>query len=298
MRADRLLTLLAAALAGCGREPAIEPVDAGVRVVLGSTTVAPGEPFDVRVVRTWRKDLEPEPWTDRALAPLALRSEGVSWREDGARREETRRFRAQALRLGDAAVSTLAFEARPREEGSPVRAFAGAFRVEVVPALPAEDPGPPELPPAPESPRFPWAWPLGGAFLLLLLARLAHRRRGRAPLAPPGPLPREDPLGPARAEALAGLSGLRARVPPQDPGGARAEAFEASELVRAFVEVRYGIPAPRRTSEELVRALGPARPAPFLRAWDLAKFAGRVPSVAERMRDLEAAQAFVREEGS
>ena len=41
-----------------------------------------GRSFPLTVVRVWTRELEPDPWNDAALAPLTVRLEEASRRED------------------------------------------------------------------------------------------------------------------------------------------------------------------------------------------------------------------------
>lgn len=140
-----------------------------------------------------------------------------------------------------------------------------------------------------------WWWLAGGAALLLLLGlAFARFRRRRA-----APLPEQVEL-PPHVQALRELARWKnaARATP-----AEIAAFYVgvSQTLRVYVERRFGLCAPERTTEEFLRELdGYAALAPhrrelerFLAQCDLVKFAAFVPGEAEHDATWSAAQAFV-----
>jgi hypothetical protein len=165
-------------------------------------------------------------------------------------------------------------------------AVAGAF-----------DPAGPAPPPAPAKPPVGLPLPawvpvaLAGAGLAMaLLAWAAIRRLRRRP--PPAPLPRADT--PPHEAALARLAGLDPdRLPLRDFYG------RLSEVARAYLEDRFGLPAPRRTTAEtrgLLAGLELPAGAPvaeWLAAFDLVKFAKAEPSREEARAHLEAVRRWV-----
>lgn len=193
------------------------------------------------------------------------------------------------------------------QSGAPA---AGTGQRAVAAAVPEDAPlrGPKGLVRWP-APRRDWRGPAAAAGLLALVAvaaivavrRLRGRRRGgasaaSAPSAPPPPAaPHET--------ALAALAALRARGP------ATTEAMEPfyrelSGIVRRYLEERYGLHAPERTTEEFIReatdsgAIAPAhreRLQAFLEQCDLVKFARHRPAAGDAAAALEAAERFVRE---
>ncbi len=140
-----------------------------------------------------------------------------------------------------------------------------------------------------------WLWIGAGAAAAVALAGAAVllRRRARRRAAP------VKPLGSAEA-ALAELEALLARgLPEQD----RFREFyqELSDLARRYVERRYAIRAPERTTEEFLRE---AQDSPalsghsellrgFLRHCDLVKFARLQPEPAEAAAAVEACRGFI-----
>lgn len=260
--------LLLAFLAGCGAGTPIPETDLLLRVEPGAFEVAPGEPFPLVVTRVWRKDLAPAEWNDKALAPLALRLEHESRRDDGTRVEEIRRYAAHAFSLRDVVVPAVKFPAKAAD-GVERKVSATGFRIRVKPALDPENPGPPELPGEPPRSR---AWMWWGVGALPLLALLLLRRR--KPQAVAAPLPAPEPP--------------RARALPPD-----ASVEEAAEIVREHAEGAKGVRALEMTTEEILARL-PALADVLLPA-DLAKFAARTATAAEREAALAAAERFLRE---
>lgn len=150
-------------------------------------------------------------------------------------------------------------------------------------------------------PRSHWLLWAAAALLFLLLLAVAAWQWVRRPSvvvarkAPPPP--------PPHVTALAALAALRA----EDWTGAdRAEPFfvRLSAIVRAYVEGRFGIRAPERTTEEFIRdaarsrELAPAQRrslGDFLETSDLVKFARHRPAAPELLSALDSAETFVRE---
>ncbi len=314
-RAGALLALLA--LAACGAPPPADGPELLLRVLPGAGTaddpVLPGRAFPLTVERRWSRELEPAPFEERALAPLVLRLDHVERREQGGAVTELRRYAAYAFALGDVRVPAAVMTARPRAGGPERRATSARLRLTVAPTLDPRAPGAPEppggLPPGPA----PGLLPLTGAALplaLLVALRLrARRRRLGAGRSPPGPAPAPPPEADAAEEALAALERLGAGGPPgpEGPGpAAPAQALAgAAEVVRGYVARRYGLPALRRTSPELLAALSagpgpggagePALPlvtAVLARA-DAVKFAAAPATAVEASASLDEARAFV-----
>jgi hypothetical protein len=275
----RLVRLLALALlAACGDRAPILETDLLLRVDPGAFEVAPGEPFPLTVTRVWRKDLAPAAWSEKALAPLALRLEEEERRDDGARIEETRRYVAHAFSLGDVVVPPVKLAALPKGGGPERRVTAAGFRIRVKPALDPEDPGPPELPGEPPPSRG-WVWWGSGALLAavaaVLLLALRRRPRGEAPL----------PAAPAAPP-----------VPPHERALARLRAAEeAAEVLREYIAEAKGVRALEKTTEELLAAVPSKALADVLMPCDLVKFAGRALNEPERAHVLASAEAFLRE---
>ncbi len=109
------------------------------------------------------------------------------------------------------------------------------------------------------------------------------------------------PALPAHEIVLAALDRLGA-TDFTDRAALRRAYFELSEVVRVYVEARFGLNATDLTSEEIVRrmpaipALGPAageRLRRFLGDTDRVKFAAHLPGEGEIRETLRGAHAFV-----
>jgi hypothetical protein len=153
-----------------------------------------------------------------------------------------------------------------------------------------------ELPP-PAGPG-PWRIALVGAGAALALAAiivlLMRRRRRALPAPPPEPA---DVRALRELDALAASDLIAA-------GRWRDFYFRLSDVVRGYLERRFGIRAPERTTAEF---LAEARRSPalasrhrdllagFLRAADLVKFARHEPGPGEGEAALAAARRFVEE---
>jgi len=146
---------------------------------------------------------------------------------------------------------------------------------------------------APRADAPEWLLPMVVATVVLLaiLGYLLWRRRRRS-LAPLSPL----------AHAERRLEAIRRLMTPAD---APRFAVEVSAVVREYIEQRFGVGATLLTSEEFMRRLLAStdptlvrqrgRLLEFLRQCDIAKFAGRAPTL-ESMQTLHAeAYRFVQE---
>ena len=84
---------------------------------------------------------------------------------------------------------------------------------------------------------------------------------------------------------------------------AEAFAYQAARCVRQYISERFGIAAPRRTTEEFLRDLAQDETSPlagqgdhlrvFLKSCDLAKFAGSNLDTTQRVDLLQAARGFI-----
>lgn len=296
----RLAFLLAlAGVAACDPRKPIAEDEVSIRVVAGAEEVELGKSFPLTVVRVWSSDLEPEPWRDQNLAPLAVRPDRTTREEDGRHVEETRVFRAYAFDPGAVTVKSLSFQASPKLGGPASITTCDGFTVRVKPALDPKAPGPPELfgEIAPE-PRRWWLWVAVG---VAILAAFAHLVRTSRQTAAQHPGPTAPPILP-HERALDRIRRLRGQDP-HSHDGVQAWHVEASSIVRDYVAEQFAIRALEMTTEELlsspatVAALPPAQRAllfEVLGSCDLVKF-GRHPSTApERERLLTAAETFVR----
>ena len=155
-----------------------------------------------------------------------------------------------------------------------------------------EAPGPPLRMPVP---WWPWAAVGAGALLLGFGARWFTRRMRR-----PRPPPVEVAV-PAHVKALRELQRLRT-APRQSDDQIDAFYVAVSHVLRVYLEDRFGLHAPERTTEEFlleVEAGGPLSTAQcrelrrFLDQCDLVKFAAARPGESVHVETLAAAEGLV-----
>lgn len=148
-------------------------------------------------------------------------------------------------------------------------------------------PKPPVEIPAPEKLPLAMWLAIAGAALLLAIAWFLWKRRARNQY-------RKSPPQVALAE-LAELELNCGEMP------AEAFANRAAQVVRQYIADRFGLAAPRRTTEEFLRDLSENSPLAvegdtlraFMKSCDLAKFAGSGIDAKDREKLLESARGFV-----
>lgn len=158
--------------------------------------------------------------------------------------------------------------------------------------------GPVELP-APRS--WAWAWWLGGTVAglvaLVLCWLLLKRRRTRFDI---------EPVIPAHEWALERLRQLRAKNLVEQ-GQVHEFHFELSDVVRQYIERRFSLMAPERTTEEFLvemrrhSILSSGQKAVlqgFLEACDKVKFALYEPAAEDVERTFDSARGFVEQTAS
>jgi hypothetical protein len=295
----RGLCLVFLVLAACGGPAApIPEVDLDLRVIAEAEEVVLGKAFPLTVVRVWSKGLEPVEFDEAVLAPLEVRLESTSRREDDRRIEETRRYLAWAFTPGTLRISGPTLRARPHGEGPEREVAAGRLTVRVRGELDPEAPGEPELPGGLMSEPLPWTvFAAGGAAVLAALGLLVLKTRRRSPETVPAAPAYDAPPTPAPHErALARIAGLRG-MSPESREEILALHVEVAALLREYLAERYAVPTVRMTTEEclLVPPIAPrSRLEAALRPCDLVKFGRHLPSAAEREETLAAAEGFVR----
>lgn len=301
-----VLLSLACLLVACGDTPALPDVDLSLTITVGAEEVELGSAFPLTVVRAWSKDLVPAEWDDRSLAPLHVRLEEITRREDDRHIEETRRYRGYAFTLSDVVIPAPVLTARPKNGGRQRATEADGIRLRIRPALDPTSPGPPELPGEPLPEPFPWTpWVLGvtAALAALMVGLVRLRRR---PPTPDVPVLAEPPPIPPHVRALERLRRLGERTP-RGLDEIRSDVVEASDVVRGYVAEQLPLRAWEKTTQEILiapetrRSLGPAHQAvlqDLLTQCDLVKFAAHAPSAAERSRLLHTAEVFVRKTGT
>ena len=145
-----------------------------------------------------------------------------------------------------------------------------------------------------EAPRpLLWLWALVPALVLLFGFFLWRRSRRRATAPSPAV------IAAAREDALAELKRLRPLISVEN---SRRYAIEVSQVIRRYIERRFGIQAPRRSTEEF---LAEAQGSPtlnthckeglraFLSGCDFLKFARATAEVPELEQIHSAAEFFV-----
>jgi len=290
-----LLVLLAAA---CAEKGAIEPHDVWIGLSADVESVASGEGFDLTVVRIWRVGLEPEEWKDTFLAPLTVRLEETTWREENGHVEETRRYRAHAFALGDVTVGPIGFRASAGETGRIAQSNRLDIRVRT--AVDPDDPGPAELPGGFLATPFPW-WPtIAGVVLFGTLGLVLLRRRRRASTGETTSDRPDEPEGPAAWErALRRIEELRAM---------RDDVLvfhtEAASCLRDYLGEQFRVGTEDMTTEEMIAAVRDSRAIDDFRRrvlldllgqCDGVKFARGAPSASQCESLLATATVFVRE---
>ena len=158
-----------------------------------------------------------------------------------------------------------------------------------LPAQDAEDIRPPKaFVRIPEPEKTPVAWYVGiaGGIVLAIIAwwlwrRFQRKRAGKAP----------------HEVALAALTAIET-----ERGESSAEAFanRAAQTVREYIAARFGLAAPKRTTEEFLHDLEKSplvgegdHLKAFLKSCDLAKFAGARLDAEKRGELIQAARSFV-----
>ncbi len=209
-----------------------------------------------------------------------------------------RRARLQLRRTGEAGdVAIEPFVAQSDDKTA--SAQSDPVRIRVRPAL-VEGDGTDVEEPSPllaSSEPLPWLWIAAialAAFLLLGVAFVASRGRRRFELLP-------TPPEPAHLRALRELARLRA-APRATPEQVDAYYVGVSHALRVYLEDRFALRAPERTTEEFLAEVergGPLSAAhcivlkQFLGQCDLVKFALHSPTEQQHMEAMAVAETFV-----
>ncbi|MEZ5962216.1 MAG: hypothetical protein R3F56_00090 [Planctomycetota bacterium] len=215
----------------------------------------------------------------------------------------TRRFELdlRPTKLGELVISEFRAESkRAGSDAKPAVATTPALTVNVTSVLgehgeAVEAPAPPF---APHVDLLPWMLGTAGVALLGLLVWWWRRRPRRLRQAAD-----ETPL-PPHVLALRALARLRS-APRATPDEVDAFYVEVSRILRDYLERRFGVHAPERTTEEFLAELnaqgsqGPLDPAQrnalagFLRQCDLVKFARLQPAEDVHAETLRFAEELV-----
>jgi hypothetical protein len=148
---------------------------------------------------------------------------------------------------------------------------------------------------ASDVPWFKWVALAGGAVVVIAGGIFISRRRKRLAVATAGAL-----TEPAAAVALRNLARWDDL---QDEAQFRAAVAAISTTIRLYIEGRFGLHAPRLTTEEFWAALRTTKSVPqkfehflesFMRECDAIKYAGQTLTLVQLKALLAAANNFVR----
>lgn len=149
---------------------------------------------------------------------------------------------------------------------------------------------------------FPWHYVVIAIILLIILALIIREllKRRRPAAAPEEPV---IPRRPAHVIAEEALLALLSRKLPQK-GGFKPYYQELSGILRHYIEDRYGMRAPERTTEEFLLELQQASHlnsaqkallSEFLGYSDLVKFARHIPTIEEADAAYQAVSRLIEE---
>ncbi len=287
---------LGCVLAGCGgpAAPWTEPPAAALdlRIDVAATTVPLLEPVTVHLDLFWRDGLEVEFAPQVAAEDFAaeVRSEPARPLHGGSWRRTTLVLRPAR---GPGELVLPPFTARAKDgsvaASTPEQRFTVTSLLDGQPAE-VEAPGAPFPPAARRWPVFAVA---GGLALALAAAWWLTRARAR-----PSP---GTTLVPPHTAALRALARLRT-APRASPAEIERFYVEVSAVLRTYLEDRFGLRAPERTTEEFLRELESgdrlardhrAELERFLSHCDLVKFAAHVPAETEHLATFLIAETFV-----
>ncbi len=299
-----VVTAAAALAAGCGDRPSSPSRWAAtngplhIEVSWPTNRFGAGEPAEVRlrVAHPAGAALEVAEPVGASRQVLVLDRWTRPVRRRGDREEREWIWRVTSFEFGRHVLWTGAPAALAVEPGRPpLPPCPAAIDVESVRGETDTDWRPPKGParwPA-GVPRWLWALPLVAILAALLGWLTARRRRPRPPPGPPPPPP--DRIAREALERLRASGAIEA-------GQADYFHVELSRIVREYIEARFGLHAPERTTEEFLReaaasgVLAPThqvRLRDLLEACDLVKFARACPGADDMRAALEAAVRFV-----
>jgi hypothetical protein len=314
----RFLVAIALAGAACGEQPAAPAAAPAVKPVERSTTQGPLKatvqvtPPSPRVGDVLRLTLivDAEPGTEVTMPPFGealgrFEVIGFAPREEalGKGRRHVQDYRLQASRSGRLRIPPLRVEysnaaARPAAQAEELLTEEIPIQVESV--LTAEGAGTLSAPRGDldEVIARPWVIPLlaAGGVLVIALAIMAvrsFRRRHRA-----------EVRRSAAEIAFARLGALEGRGLPEGRSDADPWYVELSDIVRRYLEDRFGIRAPELTTEEFLREarrlgeLGELQRGlltDFLEGCDRVKFAAHEPAADESRAALGLARRLIEE---
>jgi len=303
VRACQFAALLASAACGA-RAPWEEAPPAALAVVAKSSRDEVGllEEFEITVDAFRRADLPAQfqPTVPEGfVGSVAIEPE----RELGhGRWRRARIVLRRTAAAGDVEIPPFVAQA----DDKTASAQSDPIRIRVRPAL-VEGDGADVEEPSPllaSAEPLPWMWFVAialAALLALGIAFVASRARRRFELLP---IPKE----PAHLRALRELAWLR-DLPRRTPAQVDAYYVGVSQVLRVYLEERFSLRAPERTTEEFLAEVergGPLSAAhcivlkQFLSQCDLVKFALHSPTESQHLEAMAVAEAFVlatRDEG-
>jgi hypothetical protein len=290
-----------------GEEPA-PPQESGpvrIDVAVDRTEVTIGDPIAVTVRLTHPEKVritmfDPE----RSLGDLALldRRGGEPEKLPDGRIRETRVLRVARYETGPATIPSFeaAFIGPDGKEG---RVASNPMAFTVASILAEGDKGPADIKKPAEMPeRALWPFAVAAGVLAVALALwLWRRRRARRAQVSAPPEPAAPPRPPheiAYAELQRLLSsGLL------EKGRLKEFYIELAEIMKRYLEVRFGVDTFERTTSEILEALrlarlpvrGMASTAEFFGACDMVKFARHAPPSEETRATVERAYRLIDE---
>lgn len=259
--------------------------------------VAFGEPFVVRVERSWPISMRASAFDERALAPLEIESIGVERTESAVSVNESRRYRAQAFVRDEVAIGPLRMIAVPSAGGAPIESRSEPLALIVRSSLRGDDDGKVEQPMALLQPPTRGSGALAAlvatlAFVALMGIRFLRSQRRAAPTIEPQVAP-SAPMRDARADALAAIAELeRASSSDRDFAERLADALRAwaasvaglrpTTMTTEELAIAFARRADARATQQLLAALAPC---------DLVKFACARADAATRSAVIQMARA-------
>jgi len=274
------------------QEPA--PVEVALEVRPDRARVGDRVELELRVRHGGVESIE-WPKLEEAIPGWRVKDRREARGERDGRIEESRRLVAIPTAAGRVEVPPQVV--RFRRDGKEGFQATGASAIEVASALGEAEKDLRPLKAPIEAPPSLWPWIAGGAALLAALGALlllCHRRGTVLPAPPPLP---------PHVRALRLLEEL-ARRTLADPPAQKAFYYDLSMAVREYLEGRFGLRAPERTTEEFLEEAA-AFPGfttdqrrllrAFLEGCDLVKYARRLPSRTEVGEALGGARRFVEE---
>jgi hypothetical protein len=221
---------------------------------------------------------------------------------DGGKIRQSRRYVLEPFLSGEYIIPamTIHFHKADGSEDKVHELLTEELKVQVSSLLPEEaenleihEIAPPvDLP----KPRPDWLWPLGGGLAAVVLAAilmLVFKRRKSVEAA--------IPRLPAHEIAFSELERL---VADDLPGQGKIKEFyqRISDILRHYIENRFGLHAPERTTEEFLVELGSGKSLEqshqpllqdFLQHCDLVKFAEHQPSTDDIQKTFDSCKNFI-----